>query len=165
MNEPQKYEDIRSEGDGESYPRHLLEGHRDALVLFAGGFYGRQDAFWIAEAGLQATCVDIRPKNLGVMSLIYPGGWEFVEADAFNYASTATRQWDVVSIDCPSGSFDLCAELMPLWCRLARHAIVLGSALGTKFGHYPEPWRMTEIRRRSDYAGGVYWACFERRKP
>lgn len=162
---PLTLEQIRSEKDGEVYPRSVLRRCETALVLFAAGFYGRQDAFWIAEAGLAATCVDIRPGRLAVMAGLYPDGWEFVQADAFAYARRARaegRSWDLVSVDCPSGMFDRCAAVAEKWCSLAKIAVVLGSGEYTRV-EPPDGWRLAGRKRRSDFAGGVYWTVMRTR--
>lgn len=138
-----------------TYPTAHLTDCRDALVLFAAAFGGRQDAYWIAQAGLQATCVDHDDGLLGAMVLAYPHGWEYVHADAFLYASTTARLWDVVSIDCPTNLFGACADALPLWCELARKLVVLGSDDRTLTP--PAGWEMVERRFRSANYGGVYW--------
>lgn len=153
--------EIRDEPTGALYPRDLLHGCESALVLFAAGFYGKQDAVWIADAGLTATCVDTDDEKLGAMVLAYPEGWEYVHADCFTYASMTERCWDVVSVDCPTNLFDRCAGALPLWCELARKAVVLGCAKDTGI-LAPTGWAMTDLRYRSSFQGGVYWAVFER---
>lgn len=156
-----RLEAIRSPGDGASYPSERLAGCRDALVLFAAMFLGRQDAFWIADAGLEATCVDVRRQPLIEMERIYPAGWLFVEADAYEFADQTRETWDVVSVDCPSGHFDRCADLLPTWCRLARRLVVLGAGEGQVLPAV-HGWELVERRKRSYFAGGVYWAVLER---
>jgi hypothetical protein len=146
----------------ESYPIGLLERCDTALMLFAAGFHGRQDAIFAADAGLVATCVDVDRKRLQEMAAIYPGSWEFVVADAFEFASESAGSWDLVSVDCPSGAFDVCAELAPRWCSLARVAVVIGTGRKTIVAE-PYGWQVTDVRRRSDFAGGVYWTVLEPR--
>jgi hypothetical protein len=148
-------EQVRADAVAELYPRHLLPGCRDALVLFAAAFHGQQDAVWFAEAGLNATCVDTDAERLAEMADVYPAGWDFVEADAFEFATMATRQWDVVSVDCPTNLFGRCAEMLPVWCLIARRAVVLGCASKPVT---PDGWRVSEMLYRSSFAGGVKWA-------
>lgn len=159
---PTSFEDIRSDGDGASYPRHILAGCDNALILFAAGFFGRQDGFWIADAGLRATCVDIRPDLLAAMERVYPYDWEFVEGDVFEYVANTGRQWDLLSIDCPSTLFERCAAQVATWTRLARVAVVLGTSGRTDLAA-PDGWEVTERRFRSVNYGGTFWAVLERK--
>lgn len=154
-----RFEDIRSEADGAVYPRHLLAGCHDALVLFAAGFLGRQDAFWIAQADVHGTCVDVRPELVARMERLYPFNWEFVVADVYGF--DPGRKFDLASIDCPSGHFARCAELLPTWCSFARRYVVLGTGPHVAI-RPPDGWRLLERRHRSDYAGGVEWAVLEK---
>lgn len=159
-------EQIRDVGSGESYPTKVLEGCESALVLFAAAFLGKQDAFWIAEAGLQADCVDIDEARLAQMADLYPGDWFFTVMDVFEFAEAAKeagQQWDVVSIDCPTGLFSKCAEEVGLWCGLARHAVILGHGGASSRAPLPRGWRLTDWRKRSSFMGGVYWAVLEKK--
>lgn len=151
---------IRDPAAAGLYPRRVLDGCESALVLFAAAWHGKQDAVWIAEAGLTGTCVDLDGEKLDEMAAVYPDGWEFAAEDAFVFATRAQRRWDVVSIDCPTNLFDRCADLVPLWCLLARKAVVLGSGSGV-VADPPKGWRMTETVRRSSFNGGVYWTVLE----
>lgn len=152
---------VRDPGNAASYPTDLLERCDTALILFAAGFHGAQDAVWIADAGLGATCVDHDAAKLGEMVLAYPVGWEYVPKDVWLYAGMTNRTWDLVSIDCPSGAFDVCAEQLDRWCALANRAVVLGCGQNTDVNP-PEGWKITDVRKRSEFAGGVYWAVIER---
>lgn len=152
---------VRREASAELYPRHVLTGCESALVLFAAAWHGKQDAVWMAEAGLTATCVDVDGDRLSEMEAAYPSGWEFVAADAFDYATAAERQWDVVSLDPFTNLIDRCAGMLPLWCLLARKAVVLGCCEATDV-LAPTGWRVTEMLHRSTFVGGVFWAVLER---
>ena len=161
MNAPVSLEAICDLAAGDAYPRDLLAGCDTALVLFAAGFHGRQDAYWIQDAGLEATCVDLDADRLLEMQRLYPRSWKFRQAEAFEYAATTRERFDLVSIDCPTGAFQRCATLLELWCSLARLVVVLGCGPDT----YLEPhlgWAVTDMRKRSDFKGGVYWAVLER---
>lgn len=150
-------------GADPTFPTGRLEGLDDALLLFAGGFRGRNDGIHVADAGLTATCVDVRPDGLFEMSAVYPEGWAFVESDAFLFAAaaiTADLSYDVVVVDSPTGLFDRCAELVDTWARLARRLIVLGSGETTSVTA-PPGWRIVEVTRRSGFRGGVYWTVLE----
>lgn len=159
------FEEIRSEPDGRAYPRGILAGCVDALVLFAAGFLGKQDAFWIADAGLDAVCVDARLKPLHEMAAVYPADWQFVAGDVYELAAFgALPTADLVSIDCPSGHFDRCADMVDVWCGLARRCVVLGTSADTELDP-PDGWTEIERRYRSDFAGGTYWAVLKRAEP
>jgi hypothetical protein len=157
-------EQVRVGAAARLYPRDRLEGCETALVLFAAAFHGQQDAIWMADAGLTATCVDVDAEKLGEMEAVYPAGWEFVQEDAFEYTISADiehrRTWDVVSLDCPSNLFDECADFLPLWCELANRAVILGTGVSTVV-EPPPAWRVTERLRRSNFLGGVYWTVLE----
>ncbi len=155
-------EQVRDDGSGESYPRLELEGCRTALVLFAAAFYGRQDAYWLADAGLRATCVDIDLARLQKMQRIYPADWHWVVGDAYAYAGDRWRRgarYDVVSLDPNTNQFDHCAEMLAMWCTLARRLVVLGAAADT-YMRVPDGWELVDMRKRSRFQGGVYWAVF-----
>lgn len=151
---------IRNQAAGGVYPVGLLEQCDTALVLFAAGFYGRQDAIFIADAGLTATCVDNDYEKLRAMTSIYPDGWEFIAADVFAYTASTLRVWDLVSIDTPSDSFQRCADEIAWWCSFAEKAVVLGCGETTEIAP-PTGWVVSEMQRRSDFKGGVYWAVIE----
>lgn len=147
------------------YPTRLLEGATSALFLFGAGFLGANDAGHARAAGVRATVVDIDRVSIGLMRASYPDDWEFVEADAFSYAKEAIRggwRWDVVSVDSPTDLFDRAANATPLWCRLARTAVVLGIGRDTQV-ETPDGWQVSGYQRRSGYKGGVYWAIIEPR--
>lgn len=161
---PETLEEIRNDADGETYPQDRLAGAESALVLFSAGFFGRQDAFWIASAGLRAMCIDTDADRLDAMAAVYPTHWDFIEANVYEWAPAAaemSRHWDVVSVDCPSGHFDRCADLLPLWCSLARRVVVLGCGQNRGSINVPAGWVLSDMRRRSNYDGGVYWAVVE----
>ena len=155
--------EVGAAAQGNPYPTGILEGHETALCLFAAGFYGAQDGYWIHQAGLRATCVDIRPGRLAEMKQMYPDDWDFVVEEVFDFTERAEierRRWDIVSVDCPSGMFDECAEHADLWCSVARHAVILGTGRNTAVSP-PDGWTATGKVRRSNYQGGVYWSVLE----
>lgn len=161
MTGPATLEAVRSRAEPELYPTHLLDGCETALVVFAAAFHGLQDCVHIADAGLTATCIDNDAQKLLEMRHVYPVAWEFITEDAFEYAASTPRQWDVVSVDCPTGAFVRCARIVEDWCNLARRAVVLGVGKHTPL-QPPQGWAVSEKRWRSDYDGGVYWAILER---
>jgi hypothetical protein len=150
------------------YPTDKLIGCETALVLFAAAFGGMNDAAWIAEAGLRATCVDLDGEKLDEMRPRYPDTWEFVRYNAYDYGEYARRltkwsgaYWDVVSCDPFTNEFTNCANNIEAWCRLAKHVVILGTGTDTLV-NVPAGWEITQTIKRSDYAGGVYWTTLER---
>jgi hypothetical protein len=152
---------IHDPAGADLFPRYVLKGCETALVLFAAAFHGRQDAYWVQEAGLTGTCVDTDAGKLAEMTDVYPADWEFVIGDVFEYASSTGRTWDVVTVDCPTNLFAACADALLLWCELADRAVVLGCGPNTPVLP-PAGWMLTERRFRSGNFGGVYWAVLER---
>lgn len=145
--------------DDMNYPHSVLVGCETALVVFCAAFRGYQDAWWIAEAGLRATCVDNDRAKLDEMGAIYPKDWEWLCLDA--YEGNPDRTWDVVSLDPWSNQFTRCADMIGTWCKLARHAVILGTGVDT-IVRAPAGWVVSERRKRSAYDGGVFWTVLER---
>lgn len=154
-------EAIRQAAD-KTYPVELLADCGDALILFAAGFLGRQDGIWIADAGLPAVCVDLRLELLHEMAAIYPPEWQFVHGDVYDLLGLdALPTADLVSVDCPSGHFDRCADLLDQICALARRHVVIGCGVDTEI-FPPAGWTLEPKRRRSSFAGGTFWAVLRR---
>ena len=109
------------------FPRHVLDGCETALVLFAAGFHARQDATWVADAGLQATRVDTDAKRLGEMVLAYPEGWEYVHGDVFGYAEMRGAPGPSCRSTRQRPCSDAAPASRPVWCELANQAVLLGS--------------------------------------
>jgi hypothetical protein len=141
-------DEVRAGAAPAIYPRHILVGCETGLVLFA------------AAAEVATTCVDLDGDKLDEMRAVYPEGWEFAQADVFEYAAAADRKWDVVSLDPPSNLFDQCDTLLPLWCLLANRAVILGTGKNSRVGP-PPGWGVSERIRRSGFFGGVYWTVVE----
>jgi hypothetical protein len=146
---------------GAPYPDRLLIGRQTALVVFAAAFHGLNDASWIADADLRATCVDLDAVKLDEMADIYPRDWAFVCADAYDLAARTQRQWDVVSCDPFTNEMQRCADNIEDWCRLARHAVILGTGTDTVVD-VPDGWFVTGTVWRTGLDGGVYWTTLER---
>jgi len=152
-------------GSGAAFPASRLNGLDTALVLFAAGFGGKQDAVFVADAGLRGTCVDMDADLIDRMRPAYPETWEYSVADAFHYARTwrtAGRKWDAVTVDCPTNLFGRCAANLQLFCDVARRLVVLGKGRQT-YIEIPDGWALSETIHRSDFRGGVQWAVLERR--
>lgn len=148
--------------DPMNFPLELLNADDTALVVFAAGFMGVQDAYWIRQAGMVATCMDDDPVKLAEMAPLYPATWEFILADAYSYALTETtrRQWDVVTLDPWTNNMDKCASFIREWCRMAHKAVVIGTGVST-YVEAPDGWEVTDKRKRTEYDGGVYWTVLE----
>ena len=165
--EPEQFSDLEDLYCGSVYPNpQVFEGCKTALCLFSAEWLGKQDVYWLAKAGLTGTCVDLNGNNLSRMREIYPEGWEFVEADAYDFAQAAVEedvQWDVVNLDPWTGQFDQCAKLLETWTTLARKVVVLGH--GNYRLHRPEApkgWTLSHDIKRGDFKGGVFWLVFTR---
>lgn len=157
---PGPLDGIRDYAIGRTFPRSVLQGWETGLCLFAAGFLGRQDAVWLADAGLRVTCVDTDAAKLAEMEGMYPEDWQFVCEDVFAFVWEADRTWDIVTVDCPSNMFLEAAEFLPQFCELAERAVVLGS--DNSATNAPPGWVVTEKRKRSDYVpGGVFWSVLE----
>lgn len=141
------------------YPLWVLKGCETALIVFAAEFGGMNDAAWIAEAGLRATCIDINADKIEEMRPMYPADWRFVCADA--YTLKPDEVFDVVSLDPFTNHFDRCAEAIGRWCGLARRAVIIGTGTDTTIVS-PQGWRQTDCVKRTDYQGGVFWTVLER---
>lgn len=159
MTAPATLEELRT--SDANFPHEALIGCQTALILFAAGFYGKQDAFWIADAGLHGTCVDLDESKLLEMREVYPGDWEWQLMDAYDFADRTERQWDVVVLDPWTQDFTRCADNIQAWCRLARTAVIIGTGVETVLTP-PDGWKMSQVRQRSTYAGGVFWTVLER---
>lgn len=144
------------------FPTDLLAGNETALLLFAGGFHGENDGIHFADAGIAATCVDILPDGLEVMRGIYPDSWEFVQADAFAFASLTDRRWDSVCVDSPTVLFERVEGALEAFSALARRLLIVGVGWA-QVGRISAPvgWQVVRRIRRSGYRGGVFWLVME----
>jgi hypothetical protein len=156
---PRTLEEVRDRFGRDIFPHDVLEGCETALVLFCAAFHGRQDAFWIADAGLRATCVDLDHDKLAEMQHVYPDDWEFVNDDVFEFAVTYQDAFDVVTLDPNSDRIQQCADELELWCSLARHAVILTTQPGTRLT-IPQGWKLHTRIYRSTFNGGIYWTVF-----
>jgi hypothetical protein len=146
-----------------TYPRHLLEGCRSALLLFASGRMGAADGRWVQEAGLEdVTAVDWDRKTLEPFSEVYPACWDYVEADVREFVGIAGRRWDVVSADAPSQMADELPDLLPRYCELANRYVVATLAV-TGDGEpvvppSPAGWSyLGEPVYRAEFEGRRFW--------
>jgi hypothetical protein len=136
--------------DAKLYPVHLLREGDTGLVLFAAAFLGVNDAIHMARMDMTASCIDIDRGRLYEMRELYPDDWEFVHADAWEFATQAQaegRQWDVVSADTWTGG--MCAQSLaslPLWCSLARRLVTV-TITPLDVPIIPDGWRAAHLNR------------------
>ena len=84
--------------------------------------------------------------------------WAFRQMDAFEFISTTEVTYDVVTADPFTGeTMERCHRDLLSFCRLARHAVVMGSTAAQPIHRAPEGWRITDTVHRSDFGGGVFW--------
>ena len=161
---PRTLQDVEYLNAGVSFPGQAMSGSRTALAVFCAAFHGRQDAYWLAQAGLRTTCVDMDGGRLDEMAAVYPDNWEFVQRDAWEFAreaAAAGRTWDVVTIDPFSNRFQEIADDLELWCSLADNVVAFASGVGTRV-EAPDGWMVVDVRRRSSHLGGIFWHVLER---
>jgi hypothetical protein len=153
---------IRSVAD-DTYPRERLKGVSSALMGFCAAFMGRQDCIWVADAGIKATAVDTELEHLELMRVAYPDGWEFVNADVYDYAAKRYAEgvsYDLVSLDPSTNQFGEVAALCALWCSIADKCVIFGTDQDTEINP-PFGWREADRVFRSVKYGGTYWAILE----
>lgn len=146
MSIPSSLADI-SPGYPFPYP---LSGVRSALVLFAAGWYGKNDAYWIAMADVpEVTCIDIDEEKMSIMEDIYPIDWNFIVGDVFQYEFD--REWDIITADCPLALLSVIWEARHSLAQYAHKALILNLA------HFGKA-QMITITPRSN---SVAWAVIE----
>jgi hypothetical protein len=136
------------------YPTHLLEGCETGLCLFAAAFLGHNDVVHFAEAGMEATCVDIDYERIAEMAQLYPRSWHFAIDDAWKYAEHAYaigETWDAVSVDTFTGDAMVRSlESLELWCSLARKFVTVTIDDTVVHIVIPEGWTESHYPRSSD---------------
>lgn len=136
------------------YPADMLRSNRTGLCLFAAAYLGHNDAIHMARKEMVVTCVDTNRERLSEMAGLYPDDWQFVAADAWEFAEQAHRDglmWDFVSVDTFTGdATDRSMETLDLWCSLARRAVTATIALvGGAGWEAPRGWRVSLFPRSS----------------
>jgi hypothetical protein len=145
--------------DHDSYPTDLLTGCENACVLFCAAFLGKQDCFWVAQAGIVGTGVDTDAEKLADMRLLYPKSWTFVASDAFRFALDTPVRYDLVSLDPYTGDMDVkVAAHLNIFCGIAKKVVIVGGseAIGPLLTP-PPPWKPERPLWRNH---GVYWYPF-----
>jgi hypothetical protein len=147
--------------DAKAFPREKLEGCETGLVLFAGAFLGTNDAIHFASAGIPTVCVDTDRDALERMRDLYPEMFEFVQADAWQYAEAARDlglTWDAVSVDTWTGDASARSmESLELWTAIAER-LVVATIANTDTWITPEGWSAW-TQTRSERAA---WLILER---
>lgn len=152
--------------DAESmtYPRHLLAECASALLLFCSGRMGAADGHWVRDERLiDVTAVDWDEKTLEPFRAAYPDEWTYVQADAFAWAATAGRRWDLVSADVPSQYADRLDETLPMWCERAELFVTVTMMGDKPLPRVPAGWRIRETIWRSTWNfSDYYWLVLAR---
>lgn len=150
-----------------SFPHRLLPDCESALLLFCAGLYGRNDGYWLNEAGLtDVTGIDLDEEKLEHMRTLYPASWNLLQGDCFE--KIGGRTWDIVVVDAPTQLTKRAAVCLPHWCEYANKAVVLGLHWEPLVhGHaasqpLPPMWAPTELIKRANHRGGTYWLVLER---
>jgi O-antigen/teichoic acid export membrane protein len=174
---PASLDEVRKSADPQSFPTDAVAGAHSAACFFAAAFHGRNDALFLADAGVaDVLCVDVDAEKLGAMREIYPPAWRFVVGDAYAAAEdlrARSERVDVVVADAWQSDADRALDALPLWCAVARRCVLvtipkpwlderrlapdaaavakwLGERHGTAF-------RVESLHRRADWSGGVWW--------
>ena len=116
---PRSLAEVCDLNSGVSFPGAALEGCETALCLFSAAWWGRQDAYWVADAGLHGTCVDTDGQRLAEMAehlSVAAGGSINRTRSTTASTSLGRQQWDVVTLDPFTSLVDRCAEDLGLWC-------------------------------------------------
>lgn len=151
------------EQNARPFPFEVLEECETGLCLFAGAFYGQNDAVHFAMSGVRTTCVDTDGEKIEAMRDVYPPDWAFVEADAWTYAEAARREemvWDAVCVDPFRGdAMDRSMETLDLWFELAGRVLIAGT---TTFPFVvPASWGVRSAKY-VERVRGTYWLVLER---
>lgn len=161
---PETLADVPDDLARASFPHRLLADCESALLLFCAGLYGRNDGYWLEQAGIaDVTGIDLDEEKLAHMMSLYPESWIFQVGDAFNVQPE--RTFDLVCVDAPTQLTARAASEVDRWCSLAEKAVVLGlhwePLVSTGFT-FPERWTATELSKRANHRGGTYWLVLER---
>ncbi len=173
---------VRGEVNLNSFPRELIKGCKTAVCFFGAGFLGRNDGIHLLDSGIEsATVVDTDPEKLETMFTLYPSTWKFENNDALLTSRVyrkAGRKFDVVTVDPWSGCTGTPLYNLPTFVGLANRFVIIGVDLAwfenkrvaptlEAFNDWIDrahwngegtPPHALELRKRSDYLGGVWWA-------
>jgi hypothetical protein len=135
------------------YPTYLLENANSGLCLFSAAFMGHNEAIHFVLEEVPTTCVDIDQEKLHAMAALYPGDWEFVCRDAWEFADAAHSigmTWDVVSVDTFRGNAtEKSLADLGVWCAIANQAVIATLADDMAYD-VPDGWTETRFQRNSE---------------
>jgi hypothetical protein len=178
---PLTRDQVRSESAKVVFPTDLLSGVETALLLFCAGFHGRNDGIIVWDAGIRDVVgIDHDEERIEQMRRLYPS-WRFFTHDVYTWLDEHVSMldtdeglascfipWEIVVIDEQMNQSDHCLTLLPMFCRLASKAVVLGVMEPTirreklwalTSPHTPSGWEITRLTQRS--SGGAYWLTAE----
>lgn len=152
--------DAISQG-AQPYPAYLLREGSTGLALFAAAFLGVNDSIHFARQEMTCTCVDSDADRLDKMADLYPVDWDFVFADAWEFAQASAdggSMWDVVSVDTfTGGSTKRSLASLDLWCSLSTETVTATLVDGQTYD-LPEGWNDERFHR----ARNIYWLVLRR---
>ncbi len=183
---PPSIEQLRRAKEPGLFPVSELDGARDAAVFFCAAYLGQNDSIHLLDAGLADVFLcDLDGGKLDAMRTLYPATWRFERGDAYRIAERelrAGRQFDVVVADPWAGhGRRLLTKTFPLWYALARRRLIcmtpttwfqeLGAESSAAAARdairrlHGLDVDVAELRRRSDWLGGIHWLVVRKSDP
>ena len=169
-------------GAQRDYP-YVFSGAKSAAVFFCAACYGKWDAIYYYDYKIpDVTLVDTDAEKLKAMASIYPEGWKYITADAFDYAGRCLwegRKFDVVSCDPFTNLVPrVLINDFDKFYSIANKYLVARVTYGNFFEKYNvEPTeealaefltkehkktiKVRELNEVSTFDGGCYWAVIE----
>jgi len=110
------------------YPTDILAECESGLCLFGAGFYGRNDAIHMHNAGLSLTVIDTDKDKLLTMAHMY-NEQIILEGDVLtwvpNTVASGILTWDIVSVDSPTNLFEWVRDNFDTLVKLADKYLVI----------------------------------------
>jgi len=170
--------EIRDRSTSGSFPVEALKGADTACLLFCAAFHGSNDAIFVHDAGIKrALLIDNDYRKLTEMEAAwcsYQPNWDFQTGDAFGFLQRAAERFDVVVADPWTGHISRALKMLNVWHRYVDRALIVGVTMiflaeqglpPTLDGFnrwlqftFPNLPPASDLHKRSDYRGGVYWA-------
>ncbi len=174
---PATLADVLREADSASFPSAEIRGATSAACFFAAAFHGRNDAVFLADAGVSdVLCVDVDALRLAQMREIYPADWRFVVGDAYTAAQDMRARGekvDVVIADAWQSDADRALEALPVWIAIARKCVLVtvtkdwldarrlapdaAAVEAWLRERHGAPIRAESLHFRAGWTGGVWW--------